>query len=85
MAKKRKIEYRVIWVSPPDPVKIMTEFGKIWSREHGLEFDGVYTKEGGHQTMSWNLFFMILGVTYAATWVFKIVDFIEGGNPHEKA
>ena len=29
MAKKRKIEYRVIWVSPPDPVKIMTEFGKI--------------------------------------------------------
>ena len=31
MAKKRKIEYRVIWVSPPDPVKIMTEFGKIWS------------------------------------------------------
>lgn len=46
MAKKRKIEYRVIWVSPPDPVKIMTEFGKIWSRKHGLEFDGVYTKEG---------------------------------------
>lgn len=46
MAKKRKIEYRVIWVSPPDPVKIMAEFGKIWSREHGLEFDGVYTKEG---------------------------------------
>ena len=42
----KKIEYRVIWVSPPDPVKIMTEFGKIWSREHGLEFDGVYTKEG---------------------------------------
>ena len=35
--------------------------------------------------MSWNLFFMILGVTYAATWVIKIVDFIEGGNPHEKA
>lgn len=32
--------------------------------------------------MSWNLFFMILGVTYAATWV---LDFIEGGNPHEKA
>jgi hypothetical protein len=27
-------------------VKIMTEFGKIWSRENGLEFDGVYTKEG---------------------------------------
>nr|DAH25124.1 MAG TPA: hypothetical protein [Caudoviricetes sp.] len=32
--------------------------------------------------MSWNLFFMILGVAYAATWVFKIV---EGGDPHEKA
>lgn len=31
--------------------------------------------------MSWNLFFMILGVAYAATWVFKIVDLIEGGNP----
>lgn len=44
--EETKIEYRVIWVSPPDPVKIMTEFGKIWSREHGLEFDGVYTKEG---------------------------------------
>lgn len=29
--------------------------------------------------MSWNLFFMILGVAYAVTWVFK------GGNPHEKA
>lgn len=35
--------------------------------------------------MSWNLFFMILGVAYAATWIFKVVDFIEGGNPHEKA
>lgn len=30
--------------------------------------------------MSWNLFFMILGVAYAATWVFKVVDFIEGGT-----
>lgn len=30
--------------------------------------------------MSWNLFFMILGVAYAATWVFKVVDFIEGGG-----
>lgn len=27
--------------------------------------------------MDWNLFFMILGVAYAATWPFKIVDFIE--------
>ena len=35
--------------------------------------------------MRWNLLLMILGVAYAATWVFKIVDFIEGGNPHEKA
>ena len=34
--------------------------------------------------MSWNLFFMILGVAYAARWVFKSVDFSEGGNPHEK-
>jgi len=30
--------------------------------------------------MSWNLFFMNLGVAYAATWVFKIVDFIEEGG-----
>lgn len=35
--------------------------------------------------MSWNLFFMNLGVAYAATWVFKVVDFIEGGNLHENA
>ena len=35
--------------------------------------------------MSWNLFFMIVGVAYAATWVSKVVDFIEGGDPHEKA
>ena len=35
--------------------------------------------------MSWNLFFMNPGVACAATWVFKVVDFIEGGNPHEKA
>lgn len=35
--------------------------------------------------MNWNLFFMIVGVAYAATWVFKIVDLIERGDPHEKA
>ena len=35
--------------------------------------------------MSWNLFLLLLGVAYAATLVFKVVDFIEGGNPHEKA
>ena len=35
--------------------------------------------------MSWDLFFVILGAAYAATWLFKIVDLIEGGNPHEKA
>lgn len=35
--------------------------------------------------MSWNLFFMIVGVAYAATWPLKIVDLIEGGDPHEKA
>ena len=27
--------------------------------------------------MNWSLVFMILGVAYAATWPFKIVDFIE--------
>lgn len=46
MAKKRKIEYRVIWEGTPDPVKIMTEFGKIWAKQNGLKFEGVYTKEG---------------------------------------
>ena len=35
--------------------------------------------------MSWNLFFMNLGVSYAATWVLTLVDLIEGGDPHEKA
>nr|DAH93465.1 MAG TPA: membrane protein [Caudoviricetes sp.] len=35
--------------------------------------------------MDWNLFFMILGVAYAATWVFKIVDLIERRHRHEKA
>lgn len=35
--------------------------------------------------MSWNLFFMILGVAYAATWVFQIVDLIERRPRHEKA
>lgn len=35
--------------------------------------------------MSWGLFFMIVGVAHAATWVFKIVDLIEGGGPHGKA
>ncbi len=35
--------------------------------------------------MDWNLFFMILGVAYAATWVFKIVDLIERRPSHEKA
>ena len=33
--------------------------------------------------MSWELFFMIVGVAYAATWPFKIVDFIEGMGRHE--
>ena len=33
--------------------------------------------------MDWNLFFMILGVAYAATWPLKIVDLIEGRGRHE--
>ena len=33
--------------------------------------------------MSWELFFMIVGVGYAATWPVKIVDFIEGRGRHE--
>ena len=33
--------------------------------------------------MSWNLFFLILGVAYVATWPFEIVDFIERRGRHE--
>lgn len=33
--------------------------------------------------MDWNLFFILVGVAYACTWPFKIVDMIEGGC-HEK-
>ena len=35
--------------------------------------------------MSWNLFFMIVGVAYAATWIFKIVDLIEAGDPRRES
>ena len=35
--------------------------------------------------MSWNLFFMNLGVAYAATWVFKIVDLIVHNERIEEA
>lgn len=28
--------------------------------------------------MDWNLFFILVGVAYAATWPFKVVDIIEG-------
>lgn len=33
--------------------------------------------------MNWNLFFVILGVAYAATWPFKVIDLIEGRGRHE--
>lgn len=33
--------------------------------------------------MDWSLFFMILGVAYAAMWPLKIVDLIEGRGRHE--
>lgn len=33
--------------------------------------------------MDRSLFFIILGVAYAATWPFKLVDFIERRGRHE--
>lgn len=33
--------------------------------------------------MNWNLFFVILGVAYGATWPFKVIDLIEGRGRHE--
>lgn len=35
--------------------------------------------------MNWSLFFTVIGVAYAATWIFKIVDLIEGSSYHEES
>lgn len=45
----------------------------------------VFTPKRGTSSNELEPVFMNLGVAYAATWLFKIVDLIEGGDPHEKA
>ena len=45
----------------------------------------VFTPKRGTSNNELEPVVMDLGVAYAATWVFKIVDLIEGGNPHKKA
>lgn len=42
---KKMPEYKIIWVTPPDPVKIMTAFGQIYAEAHGLKFLGVEKEE----------------------------------------
>ena len=37
----KKPEYKIIWVTPPDPVKL----GKIYARGRGLEFVGLVPNE----------------------------------------
>ena len=34
-------EYKIIWVTPPDPVKLGTIMGEIYARGRGLEFVGL--------------------------------------------
>lgn len=38
---RKKPEYKIIWVTPPDPVKLGTIMGEIYARNRGLEFVGL--------------------------------------------
>ena len=38
-------EYKIIWVTPPDPVKLGTIMGEIYARGRGLEFVGLVPNE----------------------------------------
>lgn len=38
---EKKPEYKIIWVTPPDPVKLGTIMGEIYARGRGLEFVGL--------------------------------------------
>lgn len=42
---RKKPEYKIIWVTPPDPVKLGTIIGEIYARGRGLEFVGLVPNE----------------------------------------
>lgn len=42
---EKKPEYKIIWVTPPDPVKLGTIIGEIYARGRGLEFVGLLPNE----------------------------------------
>ena len=42
---EKKPEYKIIWVTPPDPVKLGTIMGEIYARGRGLEFVGLVPNE----------------------------------------
>ena len=44
-AMRKKPEYKIIWVTPPDPVKLGTIMGEIYARGRGLEFVGLVPNE----------------------------------------
>ena len=42
---RKKPEYKIIWVTPPDPVKLGTLMGEIDARGRGREFVGLVPNE----------------------------------------
>ena len=42
---RKKPVYKIIWVTPPDPVKIMTAFGQVYAEANGLKFLWVEKEE----------------------------------------
>lgn len=42
---RKKPEYKIIWVAPPDPEKLGTIMGEIYARGRGLEFVGLVPNE----------------------------------------
>ena len=42
---RKKQEYKIIWVTPPDPVKQGTIMGESDARGRGLEFVGLVPNE----------------------------------------
>lgn len=42
---RKKAEHKIIWVAPPDPVKLGTIIGEIYARGRWLEFVGLVTNE----------------------------------------
>lgn len=37
----KKLEYKIIWMEEPDPVKIKTTLCQLYARQNGLEFVGL--------------------------------------------